>query len=59
MKNYKVHLVIDAEYDLFEIYKFIATNDSKNIAIKIINNIENVCFSLKDYPDRGHLLDSF
>ena len=55
MKKHKIQLIIDAENDLFNIYKFIAINDSKSAAEKLINILEDACYSLEEFPNRGHI----
>jgi len=52
---YSVHVISDAEEDLFEIYKYIALYDSVNNAEKLLSGIEDACESLKDFPERGHV----
>ena len=54
--NYNVHLILDAENDLFHIYKYVATNDSVDKAKKLLSKLEERCHSLKTFPDRGHVL---
>ncbi len=53
--NYNVHLIEGAENDLFEIYKYIAAHDSVHKAESLLNKVEELCSSLKDLPDRGHI----
>jgi len=53
--KYDVHFVIDAEEDLFEIYRYIAISDSPNRAEKLLRELEEVCLSLENMPDRGHI----
>lgn len=52
--KYKVSFVIDAEEDLFEIYKFVYLNDSEKNADYLIDKLQSECFKLQEYPERGH-----
>ena len=53
----------DAENDLFEIYYYIAMNDSSGNAEKVKNKIINAAKKLSTLPNRGHsvkiLLDTY
>jgi toxin ParE1/3/4 len=53
--NYKVNILIDAEEDILEIYRYIANNDSVEKAQYLLNKIEEKCLSLSSYPDKGHV----
>lgn len=53
--NFQVLLVQEAEDDLFEIYKYILDNDSATSADYVILKIEEVCLSLGELPQRGHI----
>ena len=53
--KYSVSLVEGAEDDLFDIYRYVAEADSLTKAEKLLENIENVCSNLAEFPDRGHL----
>ncbi|MFQ5638860.1 MAG: type II toxin-antitoxin system RelE/ParE family toxin [bacterium] len=52
--KYHVHLITDAEDDLFEIYQYVAKNDSISRAEKLLENLEATCLSLSELPNRGH-----
>ncbi len=52
--KYKVNLTSSAEDDLFEIFKYIYFNDSEEIADKIYSGLKDKCFSLQEFPERGH-----
>ncbi|RMG81446.1 MAG: type II toxin-antitoxin system RelE/ParE family toxin [Bacteroidetes bacterium] len=54
MKKYKVYFVTDAEEDLFEIYKYVASSDSKTKAQTLLNKLEQTCKKLSQFPERGH-----
>ncbi len=53
--KYQVHLITEAEDDLFEIYQFVAKNDSIPRAKKLLDKLEETCLSLSELPDRGHV----
>ena len=53
--NFQVLLVQEAEDDLFDIYKYILDHDSVNNADYVIRKIEEVCLSLEELPQRGHI----
>jgi len=52
--KYSVHLIIDAENDLLEIYRHVARNDSIEKADRLRGNIEKVILGLEILPFRGH-----
>ena len=52
--KYEVYLTKDAEDDIFEIYKYVAQNDSAVKADKLFENLKNTCLSLENIPERGH-----
>lgn len=56
MKNYNVVFDNSAEDDVYEIYRYIALNDSVEHAEKIYNAIRAACNKLKTLPNRGHCL---
>jgi toxin ParE1/3/4 len=51
--RYKVNLVIDAETDLFDIYLYVARNDSPGKAGRLLSNLEKTILKLEAYPLRG------
>jgi toxin ParE1/3/4 len=53
--NYQVNIVSDAEDDLFEIYTYILSHDSSHNAEYVLNEIEKVCASLEQLPQRRHV----
>jgi len=55
-KKYKVNFLLNAERDLFEIYKYVYQNDSEEKAEKLFQHIYNKCFVLQEFPFRGHVL---
>lgn len=54
MKRYRVRLSSDAEDDLFDIYRFIAIQDSVERADHVLDELETLCSSLAESPARGH-----
>ncbi len=53
--KYRVHIISDAEEDIFEIYEYVARNDSPSRAGKLLDKIEECCYSLSGHPRRGHI----
>jgi toxin ParE1/3/4 len=52
--KYTVHLVEDAEKDLFDIYRYMALNDSPEKAEKLLDHLEQTILKLETFPERGH-----
>jgi toxin ParE1/3/4 len=52
--KYAVHLVEDAEKDLFDIYRYVALNDSPEKAEKLLDYLEQTILKLETFPERGH-----
>lgn len=55
MRTYEVVVDTDAEEDLFDIYRYVAFNDSLERADKLIARLNRTCFSLQRLPLRGHI----
>ena len=55
MKKHKVQLDLDAEEDLFEIYRYVALNDSMQQADRLFEALKRACYSLRTLPLRGHI----
>ena len=53
--NLRVHIISDAEDDIFDIYRYIAQNDSIGHAEHVFKRLEQTCESLSENPERGHL----
>jgi toxin ParE1/3/4 len=53
--KYKVIIDPLAKVDLKEIFLYIATNDSVQSANKLLDALEETCYKLEKYPDRGHI----
>ncbi len=53
--KFQVYIIADAEADLFEIYQYVAKNDSISRAEKFFEKLEDTCLSLSELPNRGHV----
>jgi toxin ParE1/3/4 len=53
--KFKVNFTSDAEYDLFEIYKYVYLNDSEGSAEELFKKLYRKCLALEKYPGRGHV----
>ena len=53
--KYKVVIDPKAKLDLKEIYYYAAQNDSAEAADRLLDALEEVCFKLETYPERGHV----
>ncbi|MGK0240724.1 MAG: toxin ParE1/3/4 [Candidatus Pelagisphaera sp.] len=51
----KVRLTVEAEEDLFDIWRFVAENDSPAKANTLLDNLETSCHSLGQTPNKGHV----
>jgi len=49
-----VYLVVDAERDLLDIYRYVAQNDSIEKADRLLENLEKTIMKLEAMPLRGH-----
>jgi len=54
MKRYNVYIDIEAEGDLFDIYGYVALNDSTESADKLFSSLRRTCHKLKALPQRGN-----
>ena len=52
--KYQVHLIHDAEKDIFEIYNYVFRHDSPGKADSLFEHLKDSCLSLVDFPERGH-----
>lgn len=52
--EYEVDFSPDARTDLFDIYYYVAVNDSLERADKLRNRLFEIALSLSRYPFRGH-----
>lgn len=55
MKKYNVLFDVDAEDDLFDIYRYVALYDSFEHADKLLTSLKKACFKLKFFPHRGNV----
>jgi len=53
--KFQVYIIADAEADLFEIYQYVAKNDSISCAEKLFEKLEDTCLSLSELPNRDHV----
>ncbi len=53
--KYSVKFSADAEDDLFDIYRYIESFDSQTNVEEIINRLKELCHTLDELPDRGHV----
>ncbi len=53
--KYQVHIISEAEDDLFEIYQYVSKHDSVSRAEKLLDKLEEACLSLSQLPNRGHV----
>ncbi len=55
MKKYDVRFDQDAEDDLFDIYTFVAVNDSLEKADRLFAALRQTCLKLRKLPLRGNI----
>ena len=55
MKRFSVVVDNDAEDDLFDIYTYVALNDSVEYADKLLGALRQTCYKLKILPLRGNI----
>ena len=55
MKRYRVRVIEDAENDLLDIYAYIATHDSVEKGLNVVDKLEALCHTLAELPLRGHI----
>jgi toxin ParE1/3/4 len=55
MKRFEVLVDVDAEDDLFDIYRYVAFSDSIPQADKLLAHLKRACLSLERLPNRGHI----
>jgi len=53
--NYKVIIDPQARLDLKEILIYVAANDSIKSANQLLDALEETCFKLEKFPERGHV----
>jgi toxin ParE1/3/4 len=52
--THDVFMSEDAEADILDIWKYVARHDSVERAGILIDALQEACFSLCHFPDRGH-----
>lgn len=55
MRKHSVQFDLDAEEDLFEIYRYVALSDSIGQADRLFDALKRACSSLRTLPLRGHI----
>jgi toxin ParE1/3/4 len=53
--KFPVHVVRDAEEDLFEIWRYVAISGSPENASRLIDQLERAVGKLEHMPERGHV----
>lgn len=53
--KYDVHLISDAQEDLFELYLYVANTDTPEKAERLIRKIEKTCAKLESISIRGYI----
>ena len=53
--KFNVHVIDDAEQDIFEIYHYIFASGSPLNAEKLLSELEQTIISLEHMPERGHM----
>ena len=54
MKSYQVRLTAEAEYDLVDLFEYIARKDSIDNAWYVLGELDTLILSLDQQPERGH-----
>lgn len=53
--TYRVRLLDDAERDLEKLVDYVATHDSAEEALRLLDRLEEKCDSLSTHANRGHV----
>jgi len=53
--KYKVYTISDSEEDILDIYMYVSIHDAEEKAKYLLEKIEDTCFNLAEYPERGHV----
>jgi toxin ParE1/3/4 len=53
--KYKVIIDPQAKLDLKEIFIYVSMNDSVQSANRLLDGLEETCFKLEKFPERGHI----
>ena len=54
MKRYHVRLTDEVEYDLVDLFEYIARKDSSDNAWSVLDKLDTLILSLDQQPERGH-----
>ena len=54
-RKYKVIIDPQAKLDLKELYFYVAVTDGVQSANKLLDALEETCYKLKKFPERGHI----
>lgn len=55
MTTYQVLMSEAAENDLRNIFSYVAFHDSKERALTLLENLQESCAKLEEFPNRGHI----
>jgi toxin ParE1/3/4 len=55
MERYKVFIDPQAKRDLKEIFTYLAINDGSSVASRLLDSLEETCYKLEEFPERGHI----
>lgn len=55
MKRFRGRVTEDAERDLVDIFRYVATTDSVEKADHVLDQLESLCLQLAELPLRGHV----
>ena len=55
IKKYKVIIDPQAKADLKEVFIYVSVNDNIESANKLLDGLEETCYKLEKYPERGHI----
>lgn len=53
--RFSVYLIEDVEKDLFDVYRYVAQNDSIEHTDNLLDKLEKKILSLETMPQRGHV----
>ncbi len=55
MTRYRVRASEEAEQDLVDTYRYVASHDSAEKAVYVLEQLESLCSGLAELPMRGHI----
>ena len=53
--KFQVRILAEAEEDLFEIFSYVAAEDSPRAGLALVDHLEGACMSLATLPNRGRI----